>query len=343
MDLTFILPVRNRRQWVRRAADSCLQNHQPCFNVQLLILDGHSTDGTWEELVAAYGTDCRVKLLRQGTEAGFMGACFQAIPLVGTPWATFMYDDDVLSPYWHLLARRVELSGMSFGMGLGVKSPVNKLSNFRAPQKWVRIAPSDLLRGYSDAAKWWRPDWLPVSPICCLTQTEFLREWANAVLIFSAQNQFRQEYLIRRAAGPDLMVYLLSLLRSQGHVAVLRAPIAQFSEHDETISGSSGEDELALGYWLARVWLAHQLKREARPEATAWAGWACHRALLLLRDRWKLGRFHPSLAILREFMLMRSLFQGEELNSWRAHFLKRFIPRSMRIPEPVRAETVDLS
>jgi hypothetical protein len=126
-------------------------------------------------------------------------------------------------------------------------------------------------------------------------------------------------------------------------VAVLRAPIAQFSEHDETISGSSGEDELALGYWLARVWLAHQLKSEARPEAAAWAGWACHRALLLLRDRWKLGRFQPSLAILREFMLMRSLFQGEDLISWRSHFLKSFIPTSMRKPERVRAEIADLS
>lgn len=343
MDLTFILPARNRRQWVRRAADSCLQNERPSLKIQILVLDGHSTDGTWEELLAAYATDRRVRLLRQGTNAGFMGACFQAVPLVKTSWATFMYDDDVLSPHWHLLAGLVDSARMSFGMGLGVKSHVGKLVNFSAPDKWLRISSSDLLRGYGDAAKWWRPDWLPVSPICCLTQTAVLQEWFTAVNTFSSKNMFRQEYLIRRAAGPDLMIYLLSLLRSQGPVAVLRAPIAQFSEHDETISSSSGEDELALGYWLARAWLAHQLQREKRPEAPAWAGWVCHRALLLLRDRWRSGRFQPSLAILREFISLRCLFQGQDLAAWRSYFLSRFVPKALRPKVQVDTEAFPLA
>src|SRR5437773_4005287 len=108
LELTFILPTRNRREWVRRAIASCLRAHQEGVSVEVLIIDGDSTDGSFEDLQQRYGNDSRVRLFRQQGAKGFMAACFFAIPQVRTPFATFMYDDDVLSPYWADLPRELQ-------------------------------------------------------------------------------------------------------------------------------------------------------------------------------------------------------------------------------------------
>ena len=343
MELTFILPVRNRRSWVRRAIDSCLQNDRNGLPIHLLVIDGHSTDGTWEELQATYGKDPRVRLLRQESPPGFMSACFQAVPHVKTPWVTFMYDDDVLSPHWHHLANLVQRWDLTFALGLGFQHPLDQVMKFQSPRQWLRLDPAAVLRSYADAGKWWRPDWLPVSPICCITQSKILQEWARMVVTFVAENSLREEYLLRRAAGPDLMIFFLSLLRSRGPVAVLRCPVAQFSVHAETISGSSGEEELAVGYWLARVWLAAELLRAKDPEAPFWGGWVCHRGLLLLRDRWKQGQWTHSVALIREILHLRKLFHGRERVAWRRNFFGRFFPSSWRQLPKISAETLPLS
>jgi len=343
MELTFILPVRNRRPWVRRAVDSCLQNCRGGLQVHVLVIEGHSTDGTWEELQTAYGKDRRVRLLRQEGEPGFMSACFQAVSRVATPWATFMYDDDVLSPHWHMLADLAEVRGFCFAMGLGLQHPISQVMDFPAPQEWLRMEPRELLRGYADAGKWWQPNWLPVSPICCPTETRLLLEWVEKVQAFARETPFRAEYLLRRAAGPDLMIYLLSLLRSPKPVAVLRCPIAQFSLHTETISGHSGDEELAVGYWLARVWLARELARANDPQAPLWGGWVCHRGLLLLRDRWRRAQWKHSGEIFQEIIRLRGLFQGRNRTAWRQNFLRRFLPSAWRQKPEIRTESLPLA
>ena len=52
--LTFILPTRNRRQWVGRAIESCLQAHQSAVHVEVLVIDGNSTDGSFEWVQQRY-------------------------------------------------------------------------------------------------------------------------------------------------------------------------------------------------------------------------------------------------------------------------------------------------
>ena len=322
--------------------DSCLQNNVDLLRVHLLILDGNSSDGTWEVLQSKYAGDRRIRLLRQTGEPGFMAACLQAVPLLETPWATFMYDDDVLSPHWHLLPNLMEQEGMEFGMGLGKQAPVDQILNFPQPHGWLRLKPAELLRGYGESEKWWRPDWLPVSPICCLTHSSKLRQWSTEVQHFAEANTFRREYLIRRAAGPDLMIYLLSILQSQDPVAVLRCPIAQFSLHSETISGTSGDEELALGYWLAKVWLAHQLTRLAHPEAAAWAAWVIHRGLFLLKERFRQAKWAHSFSILKELVLVYESLQGANKRAARRAWGRRLTPKKYRPPSTVIAETLTL-
>src|SRR5215831_3601614 len=96
--ITFILPTRNRKQFVRRAIDSCLSCESETVSPCVIVIDGESDDGTFTDLQSAYAGDTRVQLLQNSKSTGFMNTCFQGVELVKSKWVTFMYDDDVLSP-----------------------------------------------------------------------------------------------------------------------------------------------------------------------------------------------------------------------------------------------------
>jgi len=261
MSLTFILPTLNRREWVGRAIESCLQSDQPDVRVEVLVVDGHSTDGSFEELQERYRSDSRVRLIRQEGARGFMSACFFAVPLVRTPWATFMYDDDVLSPHWLELPRELRRRGGAFAMSLGKVSDIAQVMTFERPRPPVSLAPDYLIRCYCGCGCKFAPYGLPFSPICCLTRTDWLREWVQEVQRFAAGVPLREYYLLERNAGPDLMIYLLSLLKLEQDVLLFNAALAQFSSHVESMTIQFESSDLRLGYWLPRVWLCDYLRQ----------------------------------------------------------------------------------
>src|SRR2546427_8440086 len=78
-----------------RALESCLRVERKGVRVEVLVIDGNSTDGSFAELQERYSADPRVRAVRQEGPEGFMPACFFALPQVRTPFVTFMYDDDV--------------------------------------------------------------------------------------------------------------------------------------------------------------------------------------------------------------------------------------------------------
>src|SRR6266566_1897122 len=182
--LTFILPTRNRPAWVERAVASCLQAHEGGVNVEVLVIDGSSTDGSFEELRQRYASERRVRLVRQQGPKGFMAACFFAIPQVRTPFATFMYDDDMLSPFWADLPRELQRRRAGFVMGFSQEADVTKTCHFEQVTKLLVVNPATLLRAYCGAGHQLSAHSLPFSPICCLTQTEWLRSWAKEIDLF---------------------------------------------------------------------------------------------------------------------------------------------------------------
>src|SRR2546427_12729026 len=98
-----------------RALESCLRVERKGVRVEVLVIDGNSTDGSFAELQERYSADPRVRAVRQEGPEGFMPACFFALPQGRTPFVTFMYDDDVLSPFWSELVAGLERWRADFG------------------------------------------------------------------------------------------------------------------------------------------------------------------------------------------------------------------------------------
>ena len=331
--LTFILPTRNRRAWVGRAIDCCLAVDRPGAGVEVLVIDGNSTDGSFEELTARYGSDPRVRLMRQQGAKGFMPACFFAVPLVRTALATFMYDDDVLSPYWSDLVAELDRRGADFIMGFGAEGDLARPREFARVTQLILLSPSALLRAYCGRGRELSTrEGLPFSPVACLTRTDWLREWTQALERFTRGRPLREYFMMRRNAGPDLMIYFFSIIQHAGDIAVFDGPVAQFSAHEESITSGLEPTDLTIGYWLAHVWLGEQLRSLGRAADAGWCGaYTVKQGIRLLLKRARRGRGAWLGALARETagVATRALFSRAGA-SFGGSFFTLLLPRGWR-------------
>jgi|GEM_PF-1934070 len=330
--LTFILPTRNRREWVGRAIESCLQADQPDFRVELLVVDGNSTDGSFEELQQRYANDSRVRLVRQQGAKGFMSACFFAVPQVQTPFVTFMYDDDVLSPFWADMPREMRRRGADFIMGFSVESDIGKTAHFERVNQLRVTTPSFLLRAYFGCGRELSSHSLPFNPICCLTRTERLREWMSELEQFTRGYPLREYFMMQRNAGPDLMIYLHSIVSHAGEITLFDGPVAQFSVHLESITSGLEPTDLTIGYWLAQVWLCDRLRRLNHHADAGWcSAYTVKQGLRLVLKRLRRGRWAWLGSLLREIVTLKArTLASASVGSFIKSFLTLLLPRSWR-------------
>lgn len=260
--LTFILPVLNRARVIARAIDSCLACRSEIVTPHILIIDGGSTDGTLETIRSNYADNPAVELICQPVDRpGFMNACYVGVENLGDGLATFMYSDDVLSPWFVVLADALATTAdVDLAFGYGQQAPEGAPLEFK-PADQVRLvnAESVLQAFYGDVTGLDGKS-LPVSPVCCITRSQVLRTWANCVQGFVGDNPLRRHAMVKLAGGQDLMIYLVPLVEGKGRVFVTRSVVAQLTASRESITNSGNRaGQLLVGYWYARLWGLNRL------------------------------------------------------------------------------------
>lgn len=262
-EISFIMPTINRRQWVGRAIDSCLQVPKS----EVIVLDGGSKDGSFEFITKRYQRNPRVRI-KDMTGDACMERWITGVELARADYATFMFDDDVLSPFWHRVLKAAQ--GVGFACGLGECGPVEKVMGFKQPTAPEFHSHQNLLSHYASGDYQFAPRrGLPVSPICSVHSTSALHRWSSEMNDFYLENgtPMRKRFGLELNAGPDLMVYLVSLSGPVSvRVPILNSIVAQFSAHPDSISCQMDPLDLALAYWLPLVWLDQYLRQLWRIE-----------------------------------------------------------------------------
>jgi glycosyltransferase involved in cell wall biosynthesis len=283
----------------------------PC----VIVIDGESDDGTFTDLQATYSGDARVQLLQNGKSTGFMNTCFQGVDLVKSKWVTFMYDDDVLSPHFIEMAANLVGSSSRFIMGYGAPFPADSVYPFKPVEAFRPYSPQQLLLAYFGRHDDIDFKGLPFSPIACVTTLDLLQQWVPQVKRFCSQNSLRQHFMLKRNIGPDLMIYLFSLIQHQGDVSLAVAIMAQFSAHPSSMSIIFGNSDLAVGYWLGKIWAFEYLRNAGRREEAA----ICGSAIVLVGAKLLLARLMRfeikwSGAMIREILgVVRQSIQNHDL------------------------------
>tara|TARA_Y200000002_G_C22408809_1_gene548937 strand:- start:229 stop:690 length:462 start_codon:yes stop_codon:yes gene_type:complete len=65
--------------------------------------------------------------------------------------------------------------------------------------------------------------------------------------------------MIDMNVGPDIILYLSNIISQEEKVFFSEGIVAQFSEHDDSMSIGYGTDPLTIGYWLGRIWAFNEI------------------------------------------------------------------------------------
>jgi glycosyltransferase involved in cell wall biosynthesis len=292
--VSILIPVHERAAMLLEAARSALC--QEFRDFELVIVDNHSTDATWEACERlAREHPATVRVFRNSSNVGPVLNWKRCLDEARGELAHFLFSDDLVAPdFLSRLVRWMERDDVAFVFSqarIGTDPSAGELAwRWRAASG---VYPSvdfqrSLLLGASE---------VPVSPVCALFRTADLRERITGRLPTGLD-------FSDHGGGADAMLYLLTS-RTRPNVAHVAEPLCFLRAHpgSTTIQGRAGRvrdsyfetflwfaaDEARMD-WLARlqskVWL-HEMWRArrwldagealarfrspARPRAQLWA------------------------------------------------------------------------
>jgi glycosyltransferase involved in cell wall biosynthesis len=94
--VSVVLPTRNRVDLMSRAVTSVLAQSEE--DLELIVIDDASEDGTGEYIAAVARQDSRVSVVRNATPQGGAGARNEGIAVSSGKWIGFLDDDDEWMP-----------------------------------------------------------------------------------------------------------------------------------------------------------------------------------------------------------------------------------------------------
>ena len=198
MEITFILPTINRKNYVVRAIESCLQINviSDKIKAEVLVYDGFSDDGAWEILKEKYLNNPNVILKQVDRKLGFQETAFLALRDVNTEYCTYMYNDDLISNFYYEIANKMRECNQNFIMGYGVNLNVDNIYQFLKPN-FKLVNTNNIILNYFGFYKSLEYNSLPVSPVPSLSKTKLLREWELEVREFVKSSKFRNELMLK--------------------------------------------------------------------------------------------------------------------------------------------------
>ena len=255
-ELTFIVPIKNRPKQLKRLLNNCKKVFYKKIKYNLIIIDASNSENQ-KKNNKILKKNKNYKIIIQKNRGITIG-CFKAIPHVKTHYCTFLYDDDELGKYLHLLFKDNLKGNDIFSMGTGTVQDINKKIKFKSIKPIILTKEKALLNYFGTPLSKTNREFKgmlssPVSPISTCFKSKYLYSWKKHILKFVKNNKFRNYFLLEKDIGPDLIIYLHNILHSNSVVNFFTPHVVKFSSHPDSISIIYGVNNLRIGYWLARI------------------------------------------------------------------------------------------
>jgi len=242
--VSLLVPVFNRADLLVPCLDSALAQTMPDFEV--VVVDGASTDGTWDVCLRYAAADSRVRIFRDAVNTGPVRGWWRCVEEARGTYATFLWSDDMLKPTF--LASTVPVLAhhdVAFVFTAAEIGPEAGAGEFHYAQPSRLMPSNEFIEGSLPGTGVY-----PVSPACALFRLADLRQ----SFMMELPTEPRTD-LTATGAGVDLLLYLLTALRYP-RVACLPEPLAFFRAHAGSITVDGRGGQVALGYALTESWFA---------------------------------------------------------------------------------------
>jgi len=241
--VSILIPVYNRISLVGETIDSAI--NQTYKNIEIIIVDNCSTDGTWELLQQYAEKDKRIRILRNKVNIGPVLNWKKCIDNAQGEFAKILFSDDIIEPnFLEQTLPFLENSDVGF-----VYSTVKMGADISESQITYRsFTHSGIYSSASFIEKSLYGSDVPISPGCAIFRLKDLKENLVSNIPSPSINDF-----LDHGAGPDLLLYLLTA-KKYSLIAFVDKPLIFFRAHKESISLSDKSSHLTKCYIQAKIW-----------------------------------------------------------------------------------------
>lgn len=247
---SILVPVYNRQDLIGRTLQSALA--QTVQDIEIVVVDNHSNDGTFDVVAALAESDRRIRLFRNAENLGPVRNWIECVRLATSPFSKILFSDDLIAPTY--LERTLPQllnpqCGLVYTTALIGRKDWTGSVHYRAFIGDCRIARDAFVRLATNLEHL-----TPDSPGAALFRTADLRKNILTELPGTVGYDFA-----RYGAGVDWLIYPLTALGYE-HVAYVDAPLAYFHAHEGSISIHNEGNQVPMGYAMAKQWLRQRVK-----------------------------------------------------------------------------------
>jgi glycosyltransferase involved in cell wall biosynthesis len=243
--VSVLVPVYNRKDIIIETLNSALS--QTYKNIEVVVVDNCSVDGTWELVSELARTDKRLKIFRNDTNLGPVRNWLRCLQEAKGTYGKILWSDDLIAPDF-LEATLPFLNDEDVGF---VFTATKVFSSDPGQGKLHHsIGASGVYSTERFIAGDLKSAGYPVSPGCALFRLQDLRE----NLLLQIQNSVGSDFSMH-AIGNDLLLFLL-VSNKYPKFAFVSDVLSFFRAHEGSISIASKNCKLPLHYNLARAYFA---------------------------------------------------------------------------------------
>lgn len=242
-EVSLLVPVFNRAELLVPCLDSALG--QTMSDFEIVVVDGASTDGTWDVCQRFAAADSRVRVFREAVNTGPARGWWRCIEEAKGSYATFLWSDDMLMPtFLERTAPLLANKEIAFAFTSAEVGPEPGSGTIRYAHSPGLMDSREFIAGSLHTHEF------PVSQACALFRLDDLR--GSFMMELPTEPPVD---LTRTGAGIDLLLFLLTALRYP-LVACLSEPLAFFRAHPGSLTIDNRGGLVSLGYALAARWFA---------------------------------------------------------------------------------------
>lgn len=265
--VSILVPVYNRKDYIEECIRSALD--QTYRDIEVVVADNASTDGTWEICQKLAATDARVRIFRNETNVGPVRNWLRCVSESRGEYGKILFSDDLMFPRFLELTlpyladpevgfvSTAALVGPTPGQGV-VTYAISDREQALSRERYF-----ELMMGAS----------VPYSPGAAIFRMKDIRANLQATFPTRIPRDFA-----KNGAGPDIMLYALTALDYK-RLVMLPAAEVFFRVHKDSFTIANSDNEVSKGYHAALAWFYR-----ARLGKSLWARYVARIWLLKVKS-----------------------------------------------------------